>query len=85
MKKMAKYPRIVERGMKPNFRQIQREVDGQKTDPKYGKPCVKCGKGTTRKVWVQVNWFRGEYEEMRLCCDCWDTPSPELLRIFGRK
>lgn len=79
---MSKYPRIVERGSKPHYKLKDRERSGRNTDPHYGKPCVVCGLGTTRKVWVQVNYFRGEDEELRVCCDCWKTPTDKLLVIW---
>lgn len=58
---MSKYPRIVENGRKPRA-----DMDGGKN---YGKPCIICGTGTVGSKWIQVNYFRGEDEEIRVCSE----------------
>ena len=87
---MNKYPRISDRGPSPKSHHHgrkswqQMELEGRiKQGLSYGKPCLICGRGTTRKAWVEVNWFRGEDIELRVCCDCAKTPSEELLRRWS--
>ena len=82
---MSKYPRIMSRGTKPRFQLVYKEQTEREKNPKYGKPCVICGDGTTRRVWVQVSWFRGDDEELRVCCDCWNTPTTTLLIAYEKQ
>jgi hypothetical protein len=44
-------------------------VIGHKKKPKNagGLPCIICGVPTTGKVDIEVNWFRGDDEEVRVC------------------
>jgi len=65
------YPRIVESGRKPSA-----ERDGGK---QYGKPCVICGTGTVGAWWIQVNYFRGEDVEARVCARHWKSPKQEII------
>ena len=44
---------------------------GHKRKPKSnsvgGLPCIVCGKLTTGKVDIEVSWFRGDDEQVRVC------------------
>ena len=66
-----KYPNISRSLKNPN-----KERDGEKN---YGKPCVMCRKSTIGQKWVQVSWFRGEDEIIRVCAEHWKTKDIELL------
>lgn len=72
---MVDYPRIVENGRRPN-----KERDGSKD---YGKPCVICGTGTVGSKWIQVSWFRGDDEEVRLCAEHYKLPAPDIIKASG--
>ena len=69
-----KYPRIVN-----SYRQPHAERDGGTL---YGKPCVICGTGTVGTKWVEVNWFRGEDEEARVCAAHWKTPNHIIIAAW---
>lgn len=74
---MTRYPRIVEYKRKPDTTK-----DGSKS---YGKPCVVCGTGTTGAKWIQVNWFRGEDEEARVCANDWKKPDAEIIAAWEKQ
>jgi hypothetical protein len=73
---VSKYPRIVENGRRPKA-----EFDGQKG---YGKPCVICGTGTIGSKWVQVDYMRGDDEEIRVCSQHYKTPAADLITAWER-
>ena len=79
-----KYPRIVDKGRSPTFSLRERERNGRKIDPHYGKPCIVCGFGTARIAWVEVNYFRGEDESIRVCCECSKVPAIKLIKLWGQ-
>lgn len=68
------YPKLGETRRKPN-----KDRDGGKN---YGKPCLICGVGTVGEKFVQVSWFRGEDETVRLCAEHWKSPKEVILNTF---
>ena len=73
-KSVHKFPRIIEKGRKPD-----KERDGEEN---YGKPCAVCETGTVGFQWVQVNWFRGDDEKVPICTTCWKLPKTEILTAW---
>ncbi len=71
---MKNYPRFGgdARKPKPNF------VEGKG----QGKPCTFCGTFTTGIKFIEVNWFRGDDEEVRVCRNCWKKPKLDLIEAY---
>ena len=44
---------------------------GRKKRPKNagGLPCIICGIPTTGKIDIEVNWFRGDDDQVRVCAE----------------
>jgi len=58
-------------------RQPNADRDGGK---EYGKPCIVCGIGTIGEKFVQISWFRGEDETVRVCADHWKLSDSVILK-----
>jgi hypothetical protein len=61
-------------------------VIGHKKKPKNagGLPCIICGVPTTGKVNIEVNWFRGDDEEVRVCAEHQSKNDDGILDAYMR-
>ena len=59
---------------------------GRKKKPKNagGLPCIICGVPTTGKVDIEVNWFRGDDEEVRVCAEHQSKNDVGILDAYMR-
>jgi len=57
---------------------------GRKKKPKNagGLPCIICGIPTTGKVDIEVNWFRGDDEVVRVCAKHQKGHDPEIIVAY---
>lgn len=60
---------------------------GHKRKPKNtgGLPCIICGVLTTGKVDIEINWFRGDDEQIRVCAEHQKKTDAEILVAFEKK
>jgi hypothetical protein len=59
---------------------------GIKKKPKNagGLPCIICGVPTTGKVDIEVNWFRGDDEQVRVCAEHQSKNDAGILDAYMR-
>jgi len=59
-------------------------VIGCKKSPRYigGLPCIICGVPTTGKVDIEINWFRGDDEQVRVCKTHQTKHDTEILAAY---
>lgn len=62
-------------------------VIGIKYHPKKagGLPCIVCGAPTTGKVDIEVNWFRGDDEQVRVCSDHIKEEDAAILTAYKKQ
>jgi hypothetical protein len=59
---------------------------GHKKKPRNtgGLPCIVCGMVTTGKVTIEVNYFRGDDKEVRVCEKCQKESDEVILKNVDR-
>jgi len=64
-------------------------VIGSKHKPrknsKGGLPCIVCGVPTTGKVDIEINWFRGDDDQVRVCATHITKHDAEILQAYKER
>jgi hypothetical protein len=47
-----------------------------------GLPCIICGVQTTGKVDIEVSWFRGDDEQVRVCAEHQSKNDAAILKAY---
>lgn len=47
-----------------------------------GLPCIICGEPTTSKADIEVNWFRGDDDQVRVCTEHQRKHDGEILAAY---
>lgn len=68
---MKKYPRFGEVFKKYN-----------KCHPNNRPTCECCGEPAICRIWIQVNWMRGEDEDFKVCQDHLDLAKSEPAKLY---
>ena len=50
-----------------------------------GLPCIVCGQPATGKVDIEINWFRGDDEQVRVCPAHQKKHDAEILAAYNIK